>query len=57
MSTTKLETYVYFINSTLFKKGYDEPTAKGWEELEPKSMQDDAFICAAIVVYEEIKKL
>ncbi len=50
-----LTEYVMTIDAVLSTKGYI--VRHPWEELKPKSIQDDALICAAIVVYEEIKKL
>jgi hypothetical protein len=49
----KLTNYVLMINEILREKEYEEGL---WSDIEPVSFQDDAFIAAAIVVYEEIEK-
>jgi hypothetical protein len=50
----KLEQYVIMINRILKKKGYKMTEGLAWSDLEPVDFQDDAFIAAAIVVYDEI---
>jgi len=51
-----LEQYVITINALLRKKGYSMKEGLTWADLEPVSFQDDAFISAAIVIYEELNK-
>ena len=49
-----LQLYETTINAILKGKGY--PIEIGLDNLEGNTMQDDTFICAAIVVRDQIKE-
>lgn len=50
-----LDKFEVTIMALLQAKGYEVQAGDNWADIEAVSFHDDAFIAAAIVVYEEIK--